>query len=105
MWSEKGTNERATPSLISQLNAIEKNGLLSLIARREIERKVSEGQTNVIDDMTVDENVDVNINTNQILQELKRLLRGPYGLKLLIRESVVMLFGHKKRVKDLFWID
>ena len=69
LWREMGTNERATPSLISQLNAIEKNGLLSLIERREIERKVSEGQTNVIDDMTVDENVDVNSNTNQILQE------------------------------------
>ena len=69
LWREMGTNERATPSLISQLNAIEKNGLLSLIERREIERKVSEGQTNVLDDMSVDENVDVNTNTNQILQE------------------------------------
>ena len=69
LWRELGVNVRATPSLISQLKAIETNGLLSLIERREIERKVNEGETNGTVDMSAHEYDDLPIITDEVLPE------------------------------------
>ena len=69
LWRELGVNVRATPSLISQLKAIETNGLLSLIERREIERIVNDGETNGAVDMSAHEYDDLPIITDEVLPE------------------------------------
>ena len=50
MWDGRDLSVRSGPSLISQLNAIEFQDLLSASERREIERVVSEGREGQVED-------------------------------------------------------